>query len=288
MRTPWGGGGDTPAYVLLAQNILSGKGYAYAGMPTALRAPGYPLMLAAFFKLFGAHALAAMRWLQFFEGIAVALLCAATAKKLFGEQAGKWTSGDRAFFPDAGADERRGSVGSAGNRVYSAVRLSAGQLLERARRGMAGFAGMRHWNGSAGAVQPGCAWIDRAGGSVPLRKRLEEMDGRSDCVRCFGADRVSLDGSELSCISWAGAFFNRKRTRCASRRTDAAGAGASGRFGNAARGGGLGAAGGRGDKRHRAAWNWRPSRNSTNSAGARLLRLPCTKDGGWFRWRCEK
>ncbi len=99
MRTPWGGGGDTPAYVLLAQNILSGKGYAYAGMPTALRAPGYPLMLAAFFKLFGAHALAAMRWLQFFEGIAVALLCAATAKKLFGEQAGKWTLAIALFFP---------------------------------------------------------------------------------------------------------------------------------------------------------------------------------------------
>lgn len=99
MRTPWGGGGDTPAYVLLAQNILSGKGYAYAGMPTAMRAPGYPLLLAACFRFFGAHALAAMRWLQFFEGIAVALLCAAAAKKLFGEQAGKWTLAVALFFP---------------------------------------------------------------------------------------------------------------------------------------------------------------------------------------------
>lgn len=99
MRTPWGGGGDTAAYVLLAQNILSGKGYAYAGMPTALRAPGYPLLLAAFFKMFGAHALAAMRWLQFFEGIVVALLCAAAAKKLFGEQAGKWALAVALFYP---------------------------------------------------------------------------------------------------------------------------------------------------------------------------------------------
>ena len=99
MRTPWGGGGDTPAYVLLAQNILSGKGYAYAGMPTAMRAPGYPLMLAALFRLFRSHALEAMRWLQFFEGIAVALLCAAAAKKLFGEEAAKWTLSIVLFFP---------------------------------------------------------------------------------------------------------------------------------------------------------------------------------------------
>ena len=48
MRTPWGGGGDTPSYVLLAQNLLAGKGYAYAGMPTAVRAPAYPFALAAF------------------------------------------------------------------------------------------------------------------------------------------------------------------------------------------------------------------------------------------------
>lgn len=98
-RTPWGGGGDTPAYLLLAQNLLAGKGYAYAGMPTALRAPGYPLLLAASFKLFNGHALAAMRWLQFFEGLAVAFLCAAAAAKLFGEHTRKLALATALFFP---------------------------------------------------------------------------------------------------------------------------------------------------------------------------------------------
>jgi hypothetical protein len=99
MRTPWGGGGDTPSYVLLAQNLLTGKGYAYAGMPTALRAPAYPILLAAAFKMFVAHALGAVRWVQFFEGIAVALLCAAAAGKLYGEKARNFTLAIALFFP---------------------------------------------------------------------------------------------------------------------------------------------------------------------------------------------
>ena len=98
-RTPWGGGGDTPAYLLLAQNLLAGKGYAYAGMPTAFRAPGYPILLAAVFRMFNGHALAAMRWLQFFEGLAVALLCAAAAGKIFGKWARKFSFAVALFFP---------------------------------------------------------------------------------------------------------------------------------------------------------------------------------------------
>lgn len=88
-RTPWGGGGDTDTYVLLARNLIEGKGYAYAGMPTALRAPLYPLLLASSLKLFGSHALMAMRWLQFVEGLAVVCLCAAIARRLSGARAGK-------------------------------------------------------------------------------------------------------------------------------------------------------------------------------------------------------
>jgi 4-amino-4-deoxy-L-arabinose transferase-like glycosyltransferase len=88
-RTPWGGGGDTAAYLLLAHNLVEGKGYAYAGMPTALRAPLYPLLLASFLKLFGDHALAAVRWLQFLEGVAVAFLCAELARRIFGGTAWK-------------------------------------------------------------------------------------------------------------------------------------------------------------------------------------------------------
>ncbi|MGH9690618.1 MAG: ArnT family glycosyltransferase [Candidatus Acidiferrales bacterium] len=99
MRTPWGGGGDTPAYVLLAQNLVTGKGFTYAGEPTALRAPLYPIFLAACLKVFGTYALAAVRWLQFLEGLAVAFLCALIAGRLYGERARKAALVIALFFP---------------------------------------------------------------------------------------------------------------------------------------------------------------------------------------------
>ena len=98
-RTPWGGGGDAATYLLLAHNLIQGKGYTYAGMPTALRAPAYPLLLAGSLKLFGEHALAAVRWLQFAEGLVVVLLCAAMARSLFGDTVGKITLLIAFFFP---------------------------------------------------------------------------------------------------------------------------------------------------------------------------------------------
>ena len=46
---------DAPTYYVLADNLLNGVGYRYGkGLPpTAKRTPGYPLMLAAIFKIFG-------------------------------------------------------------------------------------------------------------------------------------------------------------------------------------------------------------------------------------------
>jgi 4-amino-4-deoxy-L-arabinose transferase-like glycosyltransferase len=99
LRTPWGGGGDTAAYVLLAHNLAEGKGYAYAGMPTALRAPAYPLMLASFLKLFGDHAPGAIRWLQFLEGLAVVFLSATLARRIFGKMAWKFALVAALFSP---------------------------------------------------------------------------------------------------------------------------------------------------------------------------------------------
>ena len=99
MRTPWGGGGDTQAYVLLAHNLIEGRGYAYAGEPTALRAPAYPLLLAGSMKLLGNSALAGMRWLQFGEGLATVLLCAAAARRVFDAQAAKMVLLVALFFP---------------------------------------------------------------------------------------------------------------------------------------------------------------------------------------------
>lgn len=87
LRTPWGGGGDTEAYVLLAQNVASGKGYGYAGWPTAYRPPAYPLILAASLRVFGTHALEVTRWLQFCAGLLVAYLCSEMAGVIFGKQA---------------------------------------------------------------------------------------------------------------------------------------------------------------------------------------------------------
>jgi 4-amino-4-deoxy-L-arabinose transferase-like glycosyltransferase len=89
LQSPWSGGSDTGAYVLLAQNLLGGKGYTYAGQPTAFRPPGYPLLLAAFTEFFGKHYVVAMRGFQFLEGLAIVLLCAAMAGRIFGETAKK-------------------------------------------------------------------------------------------------------------------------------------------------------------------------------------------------------
>jgi len=33
LETPFSGGGDTEKYVLLAQNLLAGRGFGYAGVP---------------------------------------------------------------------------------------------------------------------------------------------------------------------------------------------------------------------------------------------------------------
>jgi len=83
------GGSDAPSYVLLAQNLLGHLGYAYAGQPTAVRPPGYPLLLASFMGIFGAHYILALRGLQFLLGLFTVAICAATARQLFGEHAGR-------------------------------------------------------------------------------------------------------------------------------------------------------------------------------------------------------
>ncbi|HEX4001803.1 MAG TPA: glycosyltransferase family 39 protein [Candidatus Acidoferrales bacterium] len=99
LRTPWGGGGDTPAYVLLAQNLLAGKGYTYAGLPSAYRPPAYPFLLAASMKVFGAHAIATVRWLQFLVGLLTAYLCSLVAGMIFGKAARKLALMVALFFP---------------------------------------------------------------------------------------------------------------------------------------------------------------------------------------------
>jgi hypothetical protein len=83
------GGSDAPSYVLLAQNLLGHLGFSYAGLPSAVRPPGYPLLLAASMAIFGEYYILAIRGLQLLLGIATAGVCAVTAQRLFGPRAAR-------------------------------------------------------------------------------------------------------------------------------------------------------------------------------------------------------
>jgi 4-amino-4-deoxy-L-arabinose transferase-like glycosyltransferase len=99
LRAPWSGGGDAPLYVLLADNLLSGKGFTYSLQPTALRAPGYPALLAVAMSLFGDKYVLAIRWIQFVLGLGTVLLCWRASAHVFGERGGRATLLMGLFFP---------------------------------------------------------------------------------------------------------------------------------------------------------------------------------------------
>jgi hypothetical protein len=86
---PWRVGGDAPYYVLLASNIASGRGYSYAGIPSAFRSPLYPLFLAGMIRFAGRHAFAAVRFLQLGLGLVSVLLLARLARRMLGPAAGR-------------------------------------------------------------------------------------------------------------------------------------------------------------------------------------------------------
>ncbi len=96
---PFSGVGDQLRYLTLADSIFQGKGFTYAGQPTALRPPLYPLLLAGFHVLFGAHYLVAVRILQFLAGIALAVVCALLASRFFGKAAGTMAGAIALAFP---------------------------------------------------------------------------------------------------------------------------------------------------------------------------------------------
>ncbi len=85
---PLSGVGDQFRYLTLADSIFQGRGFTYAGQPTALRSPLYPLLLAGSHVAFGSHYLIAMRIFQFLLGVAVAYICFLIAKNIFGIGAG--------------------------------------------------------------------------------------------------------------------------------------------------------------------------------------------------------
>jgi 4-amino-4-deoxy-L-arabinose transferase-like glycosyltransferase len=88
LESPLGVGGDAGYYVLLASNLAAGRGFSFAGVPSAFHPPLYPLFLAAMMRVAGRHAFAASRMVQVALGIFALLLLARLATRLLGESAG--------------------------------------------------------------------------------------------------------------------------------------------------------------------------------------------------------
>jgi len=93
------GGSDAPVYVLLAQNIVAGKGFAYAGQPSAFRPPGYPLLLAGSQLLFGSQYITAIRYLQLVIGLLTIFICARISSRISGSEAERLTTIVGLFLP---------------------------------------------------------------------------------------------------------------------------------------------------------------------------------------------
>jgi hypothetical protein len=86
-ESPVTGGSDSPAYQALADSIASHRGLSYAGMPTALRPPLYPLFLALGQLIAGEHYRLLIRLTQFVAGVLLAIVSARISKKLGGSAA---------------------------------------------------------------------------------------------------------------------------------------------------------------------------------------------------------
>ena len=86
--------GDALVYGELAHHVLKEHVYGLidAGVlrPTLIRLPGYPLFLAACFKVFGDGNYLSVLWVQVVVDLASCLLLAATAVRLAGRRAGMW------------------------------------------------------------------------------------------------------------------------------------------------------------------------------------------------------
>jgi 4-amino-4-deoxy-L-arabinose transferase-like glycosyltransferase len=84
--------GDSLVYGDIAKNLLQQGVYGMSGgdvpTPTLIRLPGYPLFLAACFRIFGMEHYTAAMLVQSVADLGTCLLAAATAMRLFGRRAG--------------------------------------------------------------------------------------------------------------------------------------------------------------------------------------------------------
>ncbi len=89
---------DDRDYDALARSLASGDGYKLDGKLTAYRVPGYPLLLAGTYALFG-DSKAPIRILQAMSDVVSCLLLFAIGKKLFSEKVGLLAAATLALFP---------------------------------------------------------------------------------------------------------------------------------------------------------------------------------------------
>ena len=89
---------DEIDYVALGKSLAHGDGYSLDGHPTAYRTPGYPLMLALSFSVFGESLLPVRAW-QALADLLSCLLVYLLGKKLFSERVGLIAAGVFALFP---------------------------------------------------------------------------------------------------------------------------------------------------------------------------------------------
>ena len=86
--------GDALVYGELAHHLIKEHVYGLIDggvlRPTLIRLPGYPLFLAACFKVFGDTNYLAVLWVQVAVDLGTCLLLAATAARIAGRRAGMW------------------------------------------------------------------------------------------------------------------------------------------------------------------------------------------------------
>ena len=99
LYSPWSGGGDAPSYVLLAQNLASGRGFTYASMPSAFRPPLLPLLIAGLMLALGKFWLVGFRLFEFALGLATVVLVYRLSLKFFGKRAARCALLIGLFFP---------------------------------------------------------------------------------------------------------------------------------------------------------------------------------------------
>ncbi|MBM4082346.1 MAG: glycosyltransferase family 39 protein, partial [Planctomycetes bacterium] len=90
---------DSVGYDALAKNLLAGKGLVFDETHQVVRAPFYPIFLAACYELFGPGALLMPRLIQCAVGAILCLLVFLLAQRVFDERAGMIAAVICVFYP---------------------------------------------------------------------------------------------------------------------------------------------------------------------------------------------